>query len=382
MSGAEGFFSLGREKIRTGCAGAAPAAIVRAVRRGLHLALTLALGCSGSNAEDAGSDRGEDAGGASDAAPGGDAGAPRDASEPSDAAEGAADAAADAGADAGVRPDAGFPADVFAALGPATVVADGFEFVEGPTWRRDVGDLLFSDIPGDTIFRLTPEGATPFRRPSRNANGLLALPDGTLYAAEHGARRVSRSVGDGAPETLVERFEGRRLNSPNDLARAADGTLYFTDPPYGIFPGDEELDFNGIYRVTPAGELVAEWRGGPDTRPNGIGLSPDGGTLYMSNTANGQMFAFDVAADGTLSNERRFAVTEPIPDGMCLDVLGNIYLTTRDGVQVFLPDGTSQGVLPIPEPATNCTFGGPDGRTLYITATSRLYAAPAGVAGW
>lgn len=345
------------------------------MRAFLVMAALLVVGCSEPEA-----DRGREPDGG---------GASRDAGVETDAGAGEPDAAAperDAGAtipDAGPRdasegtpsPDAGpldaGPVDPLAGAGEATRIAGGFEFVEGPLWYE--GALLFSDIPAGTIYAIAPPGsAEVFRRPSNASNGLAVLPDGRLLAAEHATRRVSVTEPDGRVVALVERFEGARFNSPNDLVARSDGTVYFTDPPFGL-TGPRELDFNGLFRVTPDGRAHAEWRGTIDSRPNGVALSPDERVLYVDDTAAALVRAYDVAPDGSTSGERIFATGTPNADGMTVDAHGNLYVSTNDGVAVFAPDGARWGTLPIPQVPTNCAFGG-DGRTLYVTAGGAVYA--------
>ena len=283
--------------------------------------------------------------------------------------------------DAGV-PDAGTPDagvtgfDPLVGIGTVTLVADGFEFTEGPTWRAAEGRLLFSDIPGDTIYQLDPpDTVTVFRRPSGNSNGLATDANGLLLAAEHGNRRVSRTLGDGTIVTVASEYEGKRLNSPNDIAVRSDGVIYFSDPPYGIDPSTEqELDFNGVFRVDLSGQLTAEWKGATSTRPNGVALSPDERTLYVSDSTAG-ITAFDVATDGSLSGARTFVPSLTEADGMAVDSGGNVFVATRPGVGVFAPDGTLWGGIDVPggRVPTNCAFGGADRRTLYITADDALF---------
>jgi gluconolactonase len=295
--------------------------------------------------------------------------------------DGGVDAGLDAGSDAGSA-DAGFDAGYDA--GPPTspisdagavLVQEGFLFLEGPVWRPAEGVLLFTDIPADRIYRLSPPSTVDtFRDPSGKANGLLNDAQGRLLAAEHGGRRVSRTLVDGGVVTVADSYDGGALNSPNDLALRADGTIYFTDPPYGLEGRPRELDFNGVFRVTPAGALVLELAGAVASRPNGVVLSPDDGTLYLADTAGDVVRAYDVASDGSLSNERTFASVSS-PDGMAVDVEGNVYVTTADGVEVFAPGGARWGVIDVARTPANCAFGDADYKTLYITAREGLYRA-------
>lgn len=275
-------------------------------------------------------------------------------------------------------PDAAAPVNPLTGAGAVERVAQGLVFTEGPRWFE--GRLLFSDIPADTIYALDAPGSiSVFRKPSRNSNGLAVDPQGRLLTAEHGARRVSRTLGDGTIEAVVTHFEGDRLNSPNDLVVRSDGTIYFTDPEWGI-AGDltqRELDVNGLYRVDPAGAVTREWStpwvGHPDTpRPNGVVLSADEATLYMGEDRDREVLLFDVAASGALTGPRARWTTGATPDGLAMDLAGNLYVATAPGVEVFAPDGTRWGLLEIPG-GSNVAFGEADARTLYVTAGPEVF---------
>jgi gluconolactonase len=250
-----------------------------------------------------------------------------------------------------------------------------FEFTEGPQWLASRGVLLFTDIPDDTIHELTPPDTLadpPFRKPSGNANGLAVTPDGEIVTAEHGNRRVAVSDGLGIMP-LADRFDGKRLNSPNDVIVRDDGTIYFTDPPYGIGNRPDQLDFMGVFRITPDGELYAEWRGPLTARPNGIALSPDQRLLYVADTDQGVVRVWDVAPSGSLSDERILSDDVAEADGMAVDDEGNLFVAMKDGIRAIAPDGTVWGTVDIPQKPTNCAFGGADRRTLYVTAQTGLY---------
>ncbi len=260
-------------------------------------------------------------------------------------------------------------------VGAIGTISETFQFTEGPVWRAD-GTLLFSDIDADTIYRLTPPSTiTTFRTPSDEANGLENDTSGDLLAAEHLGRRISRTDSGGVVTTVVDNYLGDAFNSPNDLATRSDGTLYFTDPHYGLAnPGDREIPFNGLYRRTPAGVLSAEWMGGTTEGPNGVVLSSDETQLYMSKSDSGDVLRWDVAPDGSLSNQQTFVSGLNVPDGMCLDAAGNLYVATWGStVEVYDPTGAGWDTLAIPRQATNCTFGGTDGKSLYVTAHEGLY---------
>jgi gluconolactonase len=254
-----------------------------------------------------------------------------------------------------------------------------FVFTEGPVWNT-AGFLLFSDIPANRIFRWE-EGkpSEVFREPSHHSNGLSYDRKGRFLACEHGSRRVTRTLEDGTIEVLAEEFEGKKLNSPNDLVVAEDGTIYFTDPPYGVEEEKRELDFQGIYRIDPQGTLHLEHKG--FKKPNGIGLSPDGKTLYVADTED-TLFSFPVNEDATLGDPKPFENPRlEGGDGLSVDKEGNIWATGRGGVWVWDSKGQYIGRLDTPEGPANCCFGGNDGKDLYITARTSLYLVRTKVEG-
>ena len=255
-------------------------------------------------------------------------------------------------------------------------VEGGFEFTEGPVWHAD-GFLLFSDIPANTIYKWQSGQKTAiFRQPSGNANGNTLDRSGRLVTAEHGNRRISLTKKDGQIVTLASHYQGKRLNSPNDLAIRADGSIYFTDPPYGIKSEQEELGFYGVYRLAPDGTLtllVDDF-----VRPNGIAFSHDETKLYVNDSEKGHIRVFDVKPDGMLENEKLFAELKPpseegAADGMKVDIKGNVYSTGPGGVWIFSPDGDLLGIIETPEAPTNLAWGDKDYQTLYITANKSLY---------
>ena len=259
--------------------------------------------------------------------------------------------------------------------GPAQLVAETFQFTEGPLWRGT--HLLFTDIPANTIYRLDPPNAiSVFRQPSDQANGLALDAGANLLSAEHGARRVAIThTLTGVRTTLVDRYLGLRFNSPNDLDMRADGMLYFTDPTYGLSDlGLRELNFNGLFRRQPDGTLSAVWEGVVGSnQPNGVNLSPAGDLLFVTDTQQGSLRRYNVGLDGALSNLRILATGLNTPDGMCIDRDSNVYVTVTSGVEVFSPNGARWGLLPIPRAASNCAFGDSDGRSIYVTARQGLY---------
>jgi gluconolactonase len=262
-------------------------------------------------------------------------------------------------------------ADPLIGRGEVELIKDGYQFTEGPQWMRDAGVLLFTDVTS-VIYQLAADDQiTPYRKPSDQANGLAVDPEGRLLAAERATRRVTRTESDGTVTPIAERFEGALLNQPNDIAVRSDGTIYFTDPLYGDYR--PELDFRGVFRIAPDGSLTAERRGATTEQPNGIALSPDESLLYVANWADDLVWAFDVAADGSLSEARSFVATAGGPDGMAVDTAGNLFVTTASGIEIFAPDGTLWGNVPPPRTPANVAFGGADGRTLYITAEDSLF---------
>jgi gluconolactonase len=274
--------------------------------------------------------------------------------------------------------DAYVPVDPLVGVGTVELVQGGYQFTEGPQWRDTPGDLLFSDVQGNTIYRYTPGGGAPVvhRMPSSNSNGLAIDGNGALLAAEHGSRSVTRDA-----TAIASMFAGKKLNSPNDVVVSEYGIVYFTDPPYGISMPQQELSFNGVFSVKTDGTLTAEYKGPTSSRPNGIGLSPDGSTVYVADTADGKLYAYSVMADGSLIGRRELATTSGNPDGLAIDSAGNILVATATGIEAFSATGSRWGVISVPQQPANCAFGDSDHKTLYITARTAVYKVRLSVEG-
>ena len=262
---------------------------------------------------------------------------------------------------------------------PLEKLGGDFQFTEGPLWVAAKNELLFSDIPANRILRFKEGKFTTFRAPSSNSNGLTFDKKGRLIACEHGLRRVTRTEPDGTITVLAARYEGHRLNSPNDVVVKSDGAIYFTDPPYGVRREERELDFQGVYRLAPDGKtltVVAR----DFVKPNGLAFTPDERTLYINDTERGHIRAFDVASAGTLGNSRVFAQA-PGADGMKVDTVGNVFCACRGGVMVFDRTGKHLGTFATPEQPTNCAFGDADWKSLYITCRPSLYRVRLAISG-
>ena len=298
----------------------------------------------------------------------------------------------------GVRaadPDFWAPVQVGAEAKP---VCSGFVFTEGPVWHPRDRVLIFSDIKGDARYRW--RDGSEVRRilsPTRQANGLTLDRDLNLIACEHLSSVVARFRPDGTREVLASHFEGRALNSPNDVVCGRDGSIWFTDPTYGRTPpwGDgrePELDFRGVYRLPPGHVPGAE----PELavprdmfrQPNGLCFSPDEAWLYVDDTVAGTIHRFPVQPGGRLGEGALFAdrIAEPddrpgVPDGIKCDETGNVWVTGPGGVWVYSPDGVKLGEIDCPEPPANLAWGEDDGRMLYMTARTSVYALPTIVRG-
>ena len=279
----------------------------------------------------------------------------------------------------------------------------GFRFIEGPIWVRSGPYLLFSDLQSNAIMKSSPDGTVSvFRKDifsgsypdgvQIGSNGLTLDKQGRLVAAEHGNRRVSRIEKDGTVTVLADHYEGKRLNSPNDLVCKSNGDIYFTDPPglYRTYPEGpnapkRELDFAGVYRVSAPGKIDLVTKDVP--YPNGLAFSPDEKKLYIASSRPEKFWmVYDVEPDGSLKNGKKFfdATSIPgdgVPDGMKVDRSGNIYATGPAGIMVFTAEAKLLGTIELPEIPANLNWGDADGKVLYITARTSLYRLRTNVAG-
>jgi sugar lactone lactonase YvrE len=283
--------------------------------------------------------------------------------------------------------------DLIAPDTPIERITGGLGFTEGPVWRSTY--LLFSDIPNKRIvrWRRLPEGPELTTYATGMSNGLTLDRQGRVLAAGHDGRCVTRVADDGTRTVLAERFEGKRLNSPNDIVVKSDGSIYFTDPPYAIQPSTpgmprpagwwtapipgKELPYNGVYRLNPDGTLrllVDDF-----ALPNGLAFSPDESALYVADSAHGHIRAFDVRPDGTLTNGRipfEMPSNDPgVADGFKVDLQGNVFSTGPGGVWVYRPNGERLGRIVLPELPANLSWG-EDGSVLFLTARTSVYRLP------
>ncbi len=277
---------------------------------------------------------------------------------------------------------------------PPERLCSGFIWAEGPVYFPETDTLLFSDIPNNRMMQWRRgDGASEYLKPSEFANGHIRDRNGHLVSCEHGGRRVIRRFADGTVEVVADNYQGKRLNSPNDLVEASDGAIWFTDPPYGIssnvegYKADSELGANYVFRVDPqTGEptIVAD----DFDKPNGLAFSPDETILYIADSGaikggNDPSFnvdaphhirAFDVVDGRTLANGRLFVDIEPgVPDGLRVDTEGFVWTSAADGVHCYAPDGSLHGKILVPEVVANLTFGGSDGTYMFIAATTSIY---------
>ena len=258
-------------------------------------------------------------------------------------------------------------------------VAAGYAFTEGPAWSP-MGFLIFGDIPNNKLLQfMAGQPASVFRENSNGATGNRFDTQGRLYTCESHTRRVTRTDKKGKVEILADHWEGKRFNAPNDLAIRKEGDVYFTDPAFGNQQDTRELDFFGVYHISRKGELEVIAK--PKGRPNGIALAPDGRTLYVSNSDERNVRAYDLDKSGGASNERTLiSGMEGVPDGICVDEKGDLYVAANQ-IQVYSPEGKPIGMVPTEETPSNCAFGDPDLASLYITARTSVYRARLDVKG-
>lgn len=271
------------------------------------------------------------------------------------------------------------------------LVADGFIFTEGPVWDFARGHLVFSDIPADTMYRYRPgRGVSVHRKPSNFSNGMTIDRAGRLVVCEHRTRRVAQETGPGVFATVVDSYQGKRLNAPNDVVVASDGSIVFTDPHYGLGegfggPAEQELSHRGVYRLPPDGSgiqlLAADFDG-----PNGLALAPSGDRLYVDDTEGGHIRSFRIDEGWRLSGGEVLAELrgdgEGVLDGLKVDEDGALYCTGPGGIFVVHPSGAVLARIRVPEVAANLAWGDADAMSLYMTASNKLYRLRTQVRGF
>jgi gluconolactonase len=269
-------------------------------------------------------------------------------------------------------------------------LATGFAFTEGPIWHHLERHLTFSDIPGDHIHRWTPGGSTEtFRKPSNMANGNAYDRMARIVTCEHATSRVTRAMPHGEIQVLASHYNGKELNSPNDVVIKADGRIFFTDPAYGRqeyygVSRSQDIDFQGVYRIEDNGSkltlLVDDF-----CQPNGLCFNQHESRMYINDTERKHIRVFDVRGDGSLSGGDIWAEVvgegAGAPDGLKIDIEGNVYCAGPGGIHVFGPDAICLGVIKVPEATANFTWGGDDMRSIFITASSSLYRCRSQTAG-
>lgn len=258
-------------------------------------------------------------------------------------------------------------------------LSGGYRFTEGPVWSRE-GFLIFSDVPNNRVVKWVPGvGIQTYRENSAGTNGNTFDPQGRLISCESRNRRVVRKAKDGSWEVLADQYQGKRFNAPNDVVVRKDGHIYFTDPAFGEQIEGRELDFYGVYHITPKGELnlIAK----PKGRPNGVTLSPNGRILYVANSDERAVYAYDLDGNGKAANERVFLkdINGP-PDGIRTDEKGNLYVTCNE-LAIYSPQGKLLKSIEFAETPRNCAFGDPDFQTLYVTALTSVYRIRLNVKG-
>jgi gluconolactonase len=277
--------------------------------------------------------------------------------------------------------------------GHARVLYNMGSFTEGPVWFGDLQCLIWSDIMANRLMRWTPDGATAvFRTDSRHANGNTRDQEGRLVTCEHSGRRVTRTEHDGTVTIIADSFQGKPLNSPNDVVVKSDGSVWFTDPEYGLrinVPGGVREQANeNVYRVDSATGAVTAVVTDFD-KPNGLAFSPDESVLYVADSAvtdgpgrNSHIRRFSVRDNGTLKGGEIFARTTGIPDGMRVDTSGNLWASAGKKIDVYAPDGTLLGQIGgFPDDVTNLTFGGPDNDVIFVTGGTLVCAVKVNARG-
>lgn len=288
---------------------------------------------------------------------------------------------------------------------PIQVITSGFTWSEGPAWNKEGQFLVFSEIPSNTVMKwVEGDGVSQWFSPSGytgltdygqepGSNGLMFDPDGQLISCEHGDRRISIMIKNGGKKTLADNYMGKRFNSPNDVTRASNGNLYFTDPPYGLPDRFDDprrdMDYCGVYLLRPSGEVILLTK--EIERPNGIGLSPDGNTLYIAQSHPDQptITSFPIKSDGTVGDGKLFYDASPQqgpgikgnPDGLKVDEHGNLWASGPGGILILNPQGRLLGHIQTGEATSNCAFGGADGTQLYITADTYILRVQTKVKG-
>lgn len=280
--------------------------------------------------------------------------------------------------------------DIFDADAELEKISSGHRFLEGPAWHPCEKHLRFSDIQANATLQWSASaGLSLYRANSHMANGNTYDRQGRLLSCHHASSRVTRMDDDETMTVLAARYQGKELNSPNDIVAKSDGALYFTDPPYGRegkvgIPRERQLDFNGVYRLDPDAETLT-LLSTDFNRPNGLCFSLEESLLYINDTPESLIRVYDVQGDGTLANGRLFAETGGDgpggPDGMKIDSEGNLYCCAAGGLHVFAADGAFLGRLRTPMQITNFTFGDDDLRGIFLTGITTLYRVRARIPG-